>query len=161
MDISDTGIKLIQHYESCSLKSYRDSAQILTIGWGHTGSDVYDGMIITQDQADDLFKNDIEVFVNMLNSRLEDNIEQYQFDALVSFLYNVGPGSVGIKDGLFVLRDGNPSTLWRMIESKNFIGASQQFLQWTRSDGMILRGLVARRRSESLLFSSNKLEFFN
>lgn len=161
MNISNNGIKLIQHYESCSLKSYRDSVGVLTIGWGHTGPDVYDGMVISQDEADQLFLDDIKSFENMLNDRLSVVLEQNQFDALLSFLFNVGPGKAGTKDGLFTLRDGNPSTLWKLVQSGQNDGVPQQFMLWTRAGGQVLRGLVARRRTESNLYSTGILEFFN
>lgn len=158
MDISQNGIDLIQHYEGCSLTAYRDSDNILTIGYGHT-HDVYSGMTITQDEADELFLNDIKSFVSMLNSKLSVSVNQNQFDALLSFLYNVGPGEVGVKDGLFVLKSGSPSTLWKMIQSNNFNGAASQFTLWCRSGGVVLRGLLARRRTEQLLFTNGYLDF--
>lgn len=159
MNISQNGIDLIKHYEGCSLTAYRDSDNILTIGYGHTGSDVYEGETISQDKADQLFLNDISSFVKMLNNALTVSLEQNQFDALLSFLYNVGPGEVGVKDGLFHLKSGGPSTLWKMIESENFSGAAGQFTLWCRSGGVVLRGLLARRRSEQILFSNNYLDF--
>ena len=161
MELGQQGIKLIQHYESCSLSEYTDSIGIKTIGWGHTGRDVYSGQSISQDEADQLFIDDVNSFVNMLNDRLSVELEQYQFDALTSFLFNVGPGSPGSKDGLFYLRDGGQSTLWKMVQQQNYTAASQQFLQWTRAGGTILRGLVARRKTESNLFSTGNLQFFN
>lgn len=158
MDISQNGIDLIKHYEGCSLTSYRDSDNILTIGYGHTGN-VYENEQITQEQADQYFLNDISSFVRMLNNALTVSVSQNQFDALLSFLYNVGPGEVGVKDGLFHLKSGGPSTLWKMVESKNFEGAASQFTLWCRSGGVVLRGLLARRRSEQNLFSNGILDF--
>lgn len=159
MDISQNGIDLIRHYEGCSLFEYRDSANIKTIGIGHTGSDVYDGEKISPDEAESLFLNDIKSFVSMLNEKLTVTVNQNQFDALLSFLYNVGPGNVGIKDGLFHLKSGGPSTLWKMVESENFSGAASQFTLWCRSGGVVLRGLLARRRSEQILFTNGYLDF--
>lgn len=162
MEISQKGIDLIKHYESCSLTSYYDTfGKCFTIGFGHTGNDVYSNQTITQDEADQLLINDLKSFEDMLNDKLTVDLEQYQFDALMSFLFNIGPGRTGMKDGLFNLRNGSPSTLWKMVQSSDFDSAAKQFLLWNRAGGVVLRGLTYRRQSESLLFSSGKLEFFN
>ncbi|AXH72913.1 MAG: endolysin/autolysin [Caudoviricetes sp.] len=161
MIISQQGIDLIKHYESCSLTAYRDSTGILTIGYGHTGRDVREGETISPDTANQLLVDDLQSFENMLNDRLDTDIEQYQFDALMSFLFNIGPGQTGVKDGLFCLKNGNPSTLWKMVQSSDFSSASKQFLLWNRAGGVVLRGLTYRRQSESLLFSTGELKFFN
>ena len=161
MNISQQGIDLIKHYESCSLTEYSDSVGIKTIGYGHTGTDVYAGQTISQDEANQLLLDDLLSFENMLNDRLEVELQQYQFDALMSFLFNVGPGAAGVKDGLFSLRSGGSSTLWKMVQSSDFSSASQQFLLWNRAGGQVLRGLTYRRQSESILFSTGELKFFN
>lgn len=162
MEISQKGIDLIKHYESCSLTSYYDAfGKCFTLGFGHTGSDVYSGQSISQDEANQLLVDDLKSFENMLNDRLDVSLEQNQFDALMSFLFNIGPGVTGVKDGLFHLKNGNPSTLWKMVQSSDFIGAKQQFLLWNRAGGQVLRGLTYRRQSESLLFSTGELKFFN
>lgn len=158
MNISENGIKLIQHFEGCSLTSYRDTVGILTIGWGHTGSDVYSDQKISQDEADNLFLEDISKFVDILNIQLSVDLKQNQFDALLSFLYNVGPGEVGVKDGLFHLKSGGSSTLWKMIQNKNFSGAAAQFTLWCRAGGVVSRGLLVRRRTEQKLFATGILD---
>ena len=75
-----------------------------------------------------------------------------QFDALVSFLYNVGPGKRGIKSGLFVLTNGQPSTLARKVLARDYAGAAEEFLKWIYSGGVPLRGLERRRKAERQLF---------
>ena len=88
--LSDNGLKLIKKFESCRLKAYKDSGGILTIGYGHTG-DVKNNMVITQQQADNLLKTDCERFVNHINKYMDIyNFNQNQFDALVSFAFNIG-----------------------------------------------------------------------
>lgn len=95
MNISSTGINLIKSFESCKLTAYKalSSEKYYTIGWGHYGSDVYNGMEITQEQADALFEQDIVKYVGYVNRFLSENdisVSQNQFDALCSFTYNVG-----------------------------------------------------------------------
>lgn len=159
MNISQTGIDLIKHYEGCSLQSYQDSTGIWTIGWGTT-KNVKQGQTITQEEADLLLQNDVEIFGSMLSNKLPFSIPQNQFDALTSFLYNIGPGAKGIKDGLFSLRNGEPSTLWKNVIANNTAQATGQFLLWDKAGGKVLLGLQRRRKSESILYSINKLEFF-
>lgn len=159
MDINEKGIEIIKHYEGCRLTAYRDPVGILTIGWGTTGSFIYDGMTITQEEADEYLMKDVEVAVSELNNNLTVSLNDDQFSALVSFLYNIGPGVTGVKDGLFHLASGGPSTLWKMVEESNFSGAAGQFTLWCRAGGIVLRGLLARRRSEQKLFAYGTLDF--
>lgn len=161
MNISENCLKIIKHYEGCQLTPYYDSNNILTCGWGHTGEGVIECHSITQEQADEWLLQDIQIFVNMLNFHLnEKEIEQNQFDALISFLYNVGPGAKDIKDGLFSLKNGNPSTLWKDVLNEDYKNAAGQFLLWDKAGNKVLKGLQKRRKTESILFSSNIVELF-
>ena len=95
MKISKNGIDLIHGFEGLSLSAYKvlPSERYWTIGWGHYGSDVYKGMRITREQADILFLKDIIRFEESVNNcKLGFTPNQNQFDALVSFCYNLGTG---------------------------------------------------------------------
>jgi lysozyme len=83
MRISQKGVDLIKHYEGCKLKTYRDIVGVLTIGYGHTGGDVTDGMVITPEEAEALLRLDLGRFENGVTSQVTAPINQNQFDALV------------------------------------------------------------------------------
>lgn len=152
--LSYEGEKLIQHYESCRLTAYQDSVGIWTIGFGNTfyedGRPVTEGDIIPQWRADELFKRVVSKFERAVND-LGLNLKQNQFDALVSFAWN---------EGIEALQQ---SILIRKIRNTpdDLIGIDDEFLKWIYAGGKKLRGLVARRRSESLLYRTGDLKFFN
>ena len=91
MNISNNGIQLIKQFEGCVLTAYKavSTETYYTIGYGHYGSDVTEGMTITQEQAEAYLKQDLEKFEGYVNTYVT-NINQNQFDALVSFTYNCG-----------------------------------------------------------------------
>lgn len=158
METSKTGIQLITHYEGCRLSAYRDFGGIWTIGYGHTGTDVKEGLGISQCDALSLLSTDLRSFEDMLNKRLPNPIEQNEFDALMSFLYNVGPGGRS-KDGLFMLKSGRPSSLWSYVVKGQMNLAASQFQFWNKVDGAVVSGLSLRRHSEAMLFSTARLVF--
>lgn len=151
---SEAGVSLIEHFESCRLKAYWDATgKVWTIGWGHTGPDVYEGQVITQAVADSLLQQDLIAREKAIKAFFAGvPLTRGQFDALVSFLYNVGGGKRGVKDGLFELRSGQPSTLARKVLARDFDGAADEFPKWINSGGVPLRGLERRRRAERQLF---------
>ncbi len=151
---SDAGVSLIEHFEGCRLTAYWDATgRVWTIGWGHTGPDVRQGLTITQEVADDLLIQDIiarEIVIKRYFAAVP--LTRGQFDALVSFLYNVGEGARGIKDGLITLKSGRTSTLARKVLERNYVDAAEEFPKWIYSGGVPLRGLERRRRAERQLF---------
>ena len=98
MKISEKGLDLIKSFEGCRLTAYKPVAaeQYWTIGWGHYGPDVIQGMTITQEQADEYLKNDIVIYENHVNNICAYlfPLTQNEFDALVSFTYNCGNGNL-------------------------------------------------------------------
>lgn len=97
MELSLNGINLIKKYEGCRLYAYKPVAneKYYTIGWGHYGEDVYQGMKITQKEADEMLKEDLKHYENYVNINCEHlKLNQNQFDALVSFTYNCGLGNL-------------------------------------------------------------------
>ena len=134
--LSDNGLKLIKKFEGCRLKAYKDSGGILTIGYGHTG-DVKNNMVITQQQADNLLKKDCERFVNHINKYMDIyNFNQNQFDALVSFAFNIGSINQLTNNGKRTLKE-----------------ISNKIQLYCNCNGKKLKGLYNRRIAEKTLFN--------
>lgn len=152
MKTSTAGRDLIKQYEDLRLKGYLCPAGYPTWGWGHTGPDVRLGGSISLVRAEYLFEIDVSEAERVVASAVKIDLTQGQFDALVSFAFNVGPGVKGVKDGLVTLKSGRPSTLLAKINAGDFAGASAQFDLWVMSKGQKLNGLVARRAKERALF---------
>jgi GH24 family phage-related lysozyme (muramidase) len=148
MKLSKNGLELIKSFEGLRLKAYKvtDSEKYFTIGYGHYGSDVKEGMEISKKKAEELFEKDVQRFVDGVNELVKVPINQNQFDALVSFAYNVGLGAL------------KKSTLLDLLNGKEYKGASEQFERWNKSGGKVLKGLVTRREKEQKLFDTSVKE---
>jgi len=142
MRISQKGVDLIKHYEGCKLKAYRDIVGVLTIGYGHTGGDVRDGQVITQDDAEALLRLDLERFERGVERVVKVPLTQNQFDALVSFSFNLGLGAL------------KSSTLLKKVNAEDWEGVKKEFLKWDMAGGHHVNGLLIRRTAESFLFAS-------
>ena len=140
MEISEQGLELIKSSEGCELTAYQDSVGVWTIGFGHTGSDVTPHTVWTQDQADKALQNDLETVYKCIANSVKVEMTQGQFDALCSFVFNLG---------CIALRN---STLLRMLNSGDDVGASEQFSRWSHAGGIEQPGLLARREKEAALF---------
>ncbi|MGC6061442.1 lysozyme [Enterobacter kobei] len=153
MRISEKGIALIKHFESCRLVAYPDPGTgnaPWTIGWGHTGPDVTPGLMWTQAQADHTLLLDLKQFERDVLFLVKVPLTQAQFDALVSFTFNVG--SDIDKD---TLAEGlGDSTLLKKINASDYVGASREFLKWNKAGKKVLPGLTRRRNAEMALFLS-------
>jgi len=136
MKISQIGINLIKLYEGCKLTAYKPvkTEQYWTIGYGHYGPDVKEGMKISKAQADDMFLNDVAIREKYVNN-IKMNLNQNQFDALVSFTYNCGVGS-----------------LRKLCLGKTLTQISKGMLSYNTSKGKVLAGLTRRRKEEQALF---------
>jgi lysozyme len=139
---SDAGFDLTKQFEGLRLTAYQDQVGVWTIGYGHTGREVHGGMIITEDQADVLLHSDVAGAVACVNRAVTANITQCQFDALVDFTFNLGYGRL------------LGSTLLRDINAGEFDLVSPQFLLWDHAGGVVVPGLLARRKAERDLFQS-------
>lgn len=144
LSISKKGLSMIAGFESFAPKAYYYPAGVLTIGYGHTGTNVQGQALqesdtVTQEQAMQLLNEDIlwaEKAVNKQSLELSQN----QFDALVSFVFNVGANAFA------------HSTLLKKLKAGDFEGAADEFLRWNKAGGKVLRGLTVRRETERKLF---------
>jgi len=132
-------IPLIKEFEGCKLKAYKCPADVWTIGYGHTDG-VKEGDEITQQEADRLLAGDVELFTTGVQRLVHSDINRNQLGALVSFSFNVGLGNL------------RHSTLLRMVNAGDFVGAADQFLRWNKAGGKVLAGLTRRREAERQLF---------
>lgn len=145
------GLKIIKKYEGCKLAAYLCPASIWTIGYGHTFN-VHEGDTCTQAQADQWLNEDYdqaeEQVLNAVTTDLTDN----QLGALASFVYNVGLGVPGEKDGFLHVIGGGPSHLLIYCNRGEFDLAADQFPLWDKAAGVVLLGLYNRRMDEKGLF---------
>lgn len=140
--LSSTGEDLIKGFEELRFTAYQDDKGIWTIGWGHTGPEVVEGLTCTIEQAETWFQEDTLWAVKGVNDSLTTNVSQTQFDALVSFTFNVGVGAEA------------HSTMVKLINARNFTGAANEFPKWDHEDGKVSAGLLRRRVAEQALFSA-------
>ena len=141
MKTSAQGIGLIKRHEGLRLKAYRCPAGVWTIGFGHTRG-VREGFVITEEEAGVFLKSDLRDAENIVNVALPC-INQNQFDALVSFVFNVGSGNF-LKSTL--LKKAKVNTADAAIR--------QEFMKWRFADGKVLSGLEKRRKDEADLYFS-------
>lgn len=106
MRLSDNGLKLLEQREGKRNKAYKDSKGIWTIGVGHTGPNVYEGLAWTDQQIDDACRNDVKTAEDAINNFVHVPLTQNQFDALVSFVFNIGTGAFKKSSMLQVLNLG-------------------------------------------------------
>jgi len=143
MKTSPKGIALIKEFEGLRLRAYKCPGGVWTIGYGHTAG-VKAGMVITERQAEDFLKADLIEFEKYLND-LGLAINQNQFDALISLIYNIGIGNF------------QKSTLLRKARvNPNDNSIMDEFLKWVYSKGRVLPGLQRRRLREMKLYFSNE-----
>ena len=142
MQISKAGLDLIKQFEGLYLQAYRCPAGVPTIGYGHTAG-VAMGQTITQQQADDYLRRDVRQFERAVSRLVRVPLTQGQFDALVSFAFNLGEGALA------------QSTLLRLLNAGDYAGAAAQFDRWNKAGGRVLPGLVRRRAAERALFEAH------
>jgi lysozyme len=142
MKTSQRGIDLLKLHEGLRLAAYKCPAGVLTIGYGHTGADVTPGKTITQAEAEQLLRADVAWAEAAVGAELP-SINQNQFDALVSFTYNVGAGAF---KGSTLLRKAKINASDPAIRA--------EFAKWQKGGGQVLPGLVKRRAAEADLYFS-------
>ena len=141
MRTSDKGMEFIKGWERRRLVSYQDLRGIWTIGWGHTGKDVTPGLIITRERADSLFDIDLIAAENVIADFVDIALAQNEYDALVSFVYNIGRGRFA------------GSTLLDQLNRGNRTQAVSELLRWHYCDKKDVEGLVRRRKAEADMFT--------
>ena len=138
--ISAAGITLVKHYEGLYLHAYRCPAGVLTIGWGHTGKDVTMGEVITPERAEALLEKDLAGAAADVSRLVVVPLAQEEFDALVSFTFNLGAGALA------------GSTLLRVLNQGEYDEVPDQLLRWDHCKGQVLDGLRLRRQVEAKLW---------
>jgi lysozyme len=146
MTISQKGIDLIKTFEGCKLFAYRDSVGVPTIGYGHVKG-VKMGMSITQKQAEEFLKSDIKPVERLLNG-MGINYTQNQFDALTSWIFNLGEGNF------------KKSTMYKnIVARKSDIEITDQMVKWVNAGGKPLAGLKRRRVAEANMFLGREMYY--
>ncbi len=155
LDPLDLAAPLVKEAEGLRLNAYLCPAGLPTIGWGHTRG-VRLGQAITRDQAEVYLREDMAEALAIVDRAVKVSLSAHQRAALASFVFNVGPGKVGVKDGFVTLKSGEPSTMLRLLNAGRHTDAVEQFPAWTKATvkgkRVELPGLVKRRAAERALF---------
>ena len=139
MKTSEYGIDLIKHFEGCVLTAYKCPAGVWTIGYGHT-KDVQPGDEWSEDHANHMLEVELEEYENYVNTAVKVPLQQNQFDALVSWTYNLGGGNL------------NASTMLKVLNAGEYDEVPNQMLRWNKAGGKVLEGLTRRREAEGNMF---------
>jgi lysozyme len=144
MKTSKAGADLIRKYEGCKLTAYQDVIGKWTIGWGHTGPEVREGLTITKAEAEEILATRLanEFEPGVMEAIGYAPVTQPQFDAMISLAYNIGVGAFA------------KSTLARLHRTGEYYPAAEEFMRWTRAGGRVLKGLTRRRAEERDLYLS-------
>ena len=148
MEISNQGISLIKQSEGCKLTAYKDSVGVPTIGYGHTKG-VRMGMVITQALAEQYLKDDLQPIKKLLNG-MGVNFKQSQFDALCSWIFNLGASKF------------NSSTLKKyIVANKSDVEIGDQIIRWVYASDKPLLGLKRRRIAEANMFVGRDIYYLD
>ena len=146
MHISDEGINIIKHFEGCptdedgNCVAYQDAVGVWTIGFGHI-KDVQEGDKWSKEKADFMLRRELEdEYESYINDYVHVPLVQCQFDALCSWVYNLGPANL------------KKSTLLKVLNNGEYDKVGEQIKRWNKAGGKVLQGLVRRREAEALLF---------
>ena len=150
MHISEEGLALIKHFEGCPTDdegnaiAYQDAVDIWTIGYGHTKG-VQEGDKWTQEKADFMLWRELEEeYENYIKDYVHVPLNQNQFDALCSWVYNLGPNNLKV------------STLLKKLNNGEYDEVPAQIKRWNKAGGKVLEGLVRRREAEALMFEGKE-----
>ena len=139
MNISAEGLSLIKKFEGCELKAYRCAANVLTIGYGVTKG-VTEDMEISQEEAESLLQEEMHEYEGYINDMVKVPLEQHQFDAMVSWVFNLGSGNL------------SSSTLLKKLNNSEYDEVPAQIRRWNKAGGKVLDGLIRRREAEAKMF---------
>ena len=143
MITSEEGASLIKKFEGCKLEAYQCAAGVWTIGYGHT-KEVSEGDAISQFEAEDLLTYDLQEFEAYVTDYVSVPLKQNEFDALVSWTFNLGSGNL------------RSSTLLKKLNDHKYKEVPTEIRRWNKAAGKVLDGLVRRREAESLLFQGKE-----
>mgnify|MGYP003111313527 FL=1 len=145
MKTSAEGIALIKKFEGLELDSYQCSANVWTLGYGHTQG-VAEGDSCSEDEAEIILVNDLKEFETYVNALVDAELDQNQFDALVAWTFNLGPTNL------------RTSTLLKKLNAGDYNDVPSEIKRWNRAGGQVLDGLIRRREAEALLFAGERWE---
>jgi lysozyme len=144
MNTNKAGLDLIKSFEGLRLETYKCSAGVDTIGYGHTSMagepKVTPGMKITEAEAEEILARDLGKYEAAVDKAVTVEPTPNQFAAMVSLCYNIGPGNFA------------KSSVVRKLNAGDVDGAAQSFLMWNKAAGKVLAGLTRRREAEKKLF---------
>ena len=140
--LDKAGEDFIKKWERLRLNAYDDGYGVHTIGYGHTAT-TNPGDRITKEQAEELFQDDVERYVRCINNNVEVYLTQNQFNALVSWCFNVG------------VTAARNSTLLKLLNKEEYDAIPAQLARWNKVGGREVRGLTRRRAEESVLWNSS------
>ena len=143
MNISQEGVSLIKKFEGCEYNAYKCAAGVWTIGYGHT-ADVKEGDLVTQQEADKILEEDMKEFEGYIKNLVKVPLKQNQFDALVTWVFNLGPSNL------------EQSTMLKFLNAGDYHLIPSQIKRWNKAGGKVLEGLIRRREAESLLFEDKE-----
>jgi lysozyme len=141
MKPSEQAIHFLKKWEGCNLTAYKDVGGIWTVGYGCTGPQIKEGTVWSQEEADRELEARVATIGRILSKCIVPSLNQNQFDALVALSFNIGQGAF------------RGSTLLRLINTREYDKAPEQFLRWNHVGGQVVAGLTARRQAEAELFS--------
>ncbi|MCK8779098.1 lysozyme [Rhizobium sp. NTR19] len=145
--INAAGLSLVKEFEGFEPRWYKDPVGIWTIGYGHTdaaGDPKYaatKGLVLTEAKATEILQNDLQKYADAVSKAVTVPLNDNQFDALVSWCYNVGPGAMA------------SSTLVRKLNAGDYAAVPFELSKWNKAGGKVLRGLTRRRAAEGSLFT--------
>ena len=145
MKTSAEGIALIKKFEGLELDSYQCSANVWTLGYGHTQG-VAEGDSCSEEEAEIILVNALKEFETYVNALVDVDLDQNQFDALVAWTFNLGPTNL------------RTSTLLKKLNAGDYNDVPSEIKRWNRAGGQVLDGLIRRREAEALLFAGEQWE---
>lgn len=137
------GLSLIKKFEGCELEAYQCSAGVWTIGYGHTKG-VTPSDSISQEEAEQMLVDELHEYESYINEYVTVALSQNQFDALVSWVYNLGPANL------------KASTMLKVLNSGEYEDVPAQIKRWNKAGGKVLEGLIRRREAEACLFQGKE-----
>ena len=141
--ISEKGKSLIKDFEGFRTHAYQDSVGVWTIGYGHTKG-VTPDMIISTEQGEEMLTDELKEYETYVETLVKVPLHQYQYDALVSWVYNLGPTNF------------KNSTLLRKLNSGDYSAVPTEIKRWNKAGGKVLEGLVKRREAEAKMFEGQQ-----